>query len=431
MMYDIPLDTNLDVLDINTDIISNEHDVSHLQSGVCSVAPHYLAGHFSASVAFYFHFAKWNVFLYAAAAVASLGVILPQLLRLDFPTCETSWSAFLMCMQQTFFISNTPKSAFFFWLVSFLCLVAFYLGFIFLYFATHKQRCQNTKQHDYGSDTYDQPQNIHCSNHTHMFAATSTTLPAFLSGVIFFLLLGTYALVQAILQRWLSLSHEIPLMVLGGMVHVLFKTCWRLGCWLLSMLERYPTVTPFYRSYFFKIYLFDGLTFIIFYVSHRFLSQAENQCETDWIAKQYVTVLVLDYVWIGLSELVIIQLQNCLAAKCGADMIPFYAMDLPEEYTRLLMRQYLTVSGYFLVYGLPWLSLLFSFLDYWRTLYKLIRLSKKKPGRSPTDFNHILLFAMCCNLCFSLLGYPGWLWYSVYSVSMNKNCGQGNLLSIL
>lgn len=430
-LFEVSLsDTNLDVHDSCGDVSAFEHDAARMKISLWKVTSQNLIQHFSASTEFLFYFLKVNIYLYGLLTLVSLVSIVPQWVE-QYRKCKDV--NMMDCAMLLFFVSNTSENQLRYWAFGIGLISAVYMAFVLWFRFSHKARRERLRLQDTQWGLYDQQGNTHCVNATgyslssSFFGLTlrSRTMLNFLSALIFAILLGSYAVIQVFIQREVILTHGTPLAIVGGIVHVIFKSCWRFGCWLLSHLERYETATPLHVSYFIKIYLFDGITFVIFYLTHRFISEQNgSDCETDWIAKQYLVVLILDYVWVGLFDSILAKFQrNC-------SMFPKYRMNLPDEYTRALMRQYLTISGYFLVTALPLLSFLFSIVEYWRSLHKLLRLSTK-PVRSAHDFGSVIVFAMCTNILFALVGYPGWLWYIFYSGRMNENCGQDNILSLI
>jgi hypothetical protein len=398
---------------------SRHHFAKQEQRRCCQWIPlRTITEHFSATTAYFFLYSQSNIYLYVVWSLLALLFAVPQW-KINTICSQTPFS-WLSCINSLFLVSHASATQFGWWFTSIFLSFCGYWIYIALYFRVGQQR--GFKSWDPLQDRYDNHVNaINAARVPHWLP--SPLIGKVVSATFFLLLLVTYTFVQYKLQELLLFSKQIWLLLFGGVFHTLFKNVWRLCCWSLTFCEGHTSFTPICKSHFFKVYLFDLVTFLVFYASHWLLKTKSNAlgvCETDWIAQQYVMILSMDYVY-GLLELGWVWLRNNCKTKQGKILFPA-PLDIAEEYARVMFRQYLTFSGLFLVNGISFLSLLLSILEYNRVQYKLIYLSPKSQERANSNFLTLLVVTTVFNIVVTLLAYPGWIWYFLYPQVLNTHC---------
>ena len=275
------------------------------------------------------------------------------------------------------------------------------------------------------------------------------------SATFFVLVLGIYGVIQTYTTKWMFLNESTSYIVLtGSFIHTVSKALWRYICGVLTRFEKHDFWTFYARSFFIKVYLFDLISFGIFYIArdyifHKVSSTSGNSlgstndaagslsqltdlaCGLDWLAEQYLYVVLLDYVVTGFGELFYGRMKNWLCYKRGqhhpgepTDFFPIISklwMSTPKH-SDDNTTFYREVS---IIVGLPFLALFLSLLEYILALSKLTRISGK-PRRSNSSFRNLILIGGVCNILFTVFSYPGLLWYYVFSQD-SKDCPLPNL----
>ena len=175
----------------------------------------------------------------------------------------------------------------------------------------------------------------------------------------------------------------------ASVIYSLWKWISRKACWFLTQWELHKQWSSFYCSYFVKTYLFDIISFSLFYFSRVFilLQQDEEdvnlfQCYVDWLAEQYLWVLVLDYFGFRLGEVFFAYCQNCVCRiwnYCSnvyqvhqVHQVQVHTLEdslrykfiLIEEYLKAVVRQYYVLGGCFVFPTISWIALPLQFFDY-------------------------------------------------------------------
>lgn len=431
---------------------------------------------YSKSVTFLFFFFKYNNFQSFILALFGLISFIPQLLyTTNANSLESSWESWRDFLISIFFVSRYSTGWLLWcqWILSVIWIIVsslLYYGIV-----TSKQvgcgipndcfgnhiftfLSQETVQDmDYEMDRIiigrnnfriSQSESIETITTTTWWKNLGNRQRIFISATLFLLMLIIYGIVQAAIQYWILLSQPISLLfiLIGSIIHTVWKSCWRHLCWYLSKWETHLTWSRFYYSYFIKVYLFDVISFGLFYLTRTLLlneldfsieTQGDHRaCRLDWLAQQFLWILVLDYFASRLGEFAIAKCQAlcCLGESClrwrqekgifthyhRSDESLKYNFLVVEEYVRILLRQYYLLAGSFVVPMIGWIGFIFGIIDYWRALYALARLCAR-PRYSAESFVKILLIMIFVTIFLSVFSYPGFAWYFLSSID-SRGC---------
>ena len=412
-----------------------EHEPNAVLTDLKQIKVSDLTLFYSKSVAYLFQYLKYNVFVYLGLSFLSLLTFVPQVLHVLFLAESTSWKTLLVNL---FFISEFPKDqAWAPWTQWCLSSILFLLCFLCYSYIVGKKQIYPLlgerindflQQEDPRESFYSELNRI---NHNARTLMVNYSCRWSMSVLCFLLVLSVYTAIQGSIQYWILIQYPNSFIMsfVGSLIHTCFKSIWRKMCWILTRWEMHDFWDRFYTFYFIKVYLFDVSSFCIFYLTRTVLtryvpSDLSSICHLDWMAQQFLWVLFLDYLGFRLAECFVAEIQNMCCVVVGrkmnldhSDEWFRYKFILVEEYVKIVLRQYYVLAGFLLIPVLPWMALLLSLFDYWRCLYKLIRLCER-PRPCKNSFSGILFLSAGVNFVLATFSYPGLIWYFLVHVDL-------------
>src|SRR5579872_3522188 len=288
-----------------------EHKISDAIYNICSISLMDLTEYYSKSVGYLFLYLKVNIFLYLGFFLLSFVSFVSQVYFYFTHTSIRNIELF----EGLFLISKFPPSLLWIlWIQWFLTICWFLciaIGYWLLVRNANENVSINTNtnvnvnasgffcfpikefldQEDPSEGFYSQNISQNISQNPQVNKINNTSCRILQSILLFIALLSIYGMVQLGLQVgtiWIQKKHvqtqsteiekeDFIFIFVSSVIYSLWKWISRKACWFLTQWELHEQWASFYRSYFVKTYLFDIISFSLFYFSRVFILLQQDE----------------------------------------------------------------------------------------------------------------------------------------------------------